>query len=120
LNERENRDRQRCSFCGKSQDQVHQLVAGPGVYICDQCIKLSQNVLHEDSPTATSKNPKTSFPLNPKTICSTLDQYVIGQEQAKRVLSVAVYNLWGSKKDVTRPPARAGTRSVGHRAEPTG
>jgi ATP-dependent Clp protease ATP-binding subunit ClpX len=92
LNERENRDRKRCSFCGKGQDQVRRLVAGPGVYICDQCIKLSQDVLEEESRTATSKTAKTSFPLNPRTICTRLDQYVIGQDHAKRVLSVAVYN----------------------------
>jgi ATP-dependent Clp protease ATP-binding subunit ClpX len=92
LNERENRDRKRCSFCGKGQDQVRRLVAGPGVYICDQCIKLSQDVLEEEGRTATSKTAKTSVPFNPRTICTRLDQYVIGQDHAKRVLSVAVYN----------------------------
>jgi ATP-dependent Clp protease ATP-binding subunit ClpX len=92
LTERENRERKRCSFCGKGQDQVRKLVAGPGVYICDQCIKLSQDVLEDDSRTATSKKARTGFLLNPKTICAALDQYVIGQDHAKRVLSVAVYN----------------------------
>ncbi len=93
MNEREDRRRYtRCSFCGKGQDQVRKLVAGPGVYICDQCIDLCQEVLEEDNRTATTKKTKTGFIPNPKTICSTLDQYVIGQDHAKRVLSVAVYN----------------------------
>src|ERR1700716_694700 len=93
MNEREDRRRYtRCSFCGKGQDQVRKLVAGPGVYICDQCIDLCQEVLEEDSRTATSKKAKTGFIPNPKTICAALDQYVVGQDRAKRVLSVAVYN----------------------------
>ncbi len=93
MNEREDRRRYtRCSFCGKGQDQVRKLVAGPGVYICDQCIDLCQEVLEEDSRTATSKKTKTGFIPNPKTIMSSLDQYVVGQDHAKRVLSVAVYN----------------------------
>jgi ATP-dependent Clp protease ATP-binding subunit ClpX len=91
MSERENRERKRCSFCGKGQDRVRKLVAGPGVYICDECIMLSQDVLDEDG-TATSKKTETGFLLNPKTIYTTLDQYVIGQDHAKRVLSVAVYN----------------------------
>jgi ATP-dependent Clp protease ATP-binding subunit ClpX len=93
MNEREDRRRYtRCSFCGKGQDQVRKLVAGPGVYICDQCIDLCQEVLEEDNRTATSKKAKTGFIPNPKTICAALDQYVVGQDHAKRVLSVAVYN----------------------------
>jgi ATP-dependent Clp protease ATP-binding subunit ClpX len=93
MNEREDRRRYtRCSFCGKGQDQVRKLVAGPGVYICDQCIDLCQEVLEEDNRTATSKKTKTGFIPNPKTICAALDQYVVGQDHAKRVLSVAVYN----------------------------
>ncbi|GAC1657284.1 MAG: ATP-dependent Clp protease ATP-binding subunit ClpX [Candidatus Dormibacteraceae bacterium] len=93
MNERDDRRRYtRCSFCGKGQDQVRKLVAGPGVYICDQCIDLCQEVLEEDNRTATSKKTKTGFIPNPKTICAALDQYVIGQDHAKRVLSVAVYN----------------------------
>jgi len=93
MNDREDRRRYtRCSFCGKGQDQVRKLVAGPGVYICDQCIDLCQEVLEEDSRSAGSKKAKTGFIPNPKTICAALDQYVIGQEHAKKVLSVQVYN----------------------------
>ncbi len=82
----------RCSFCGKGQDQVRKLVAGPGVHICDQCIDLCHEVLEEESKTATSKKAKPGLIPNPKTICAALDEYVIGQDHAKRVLSVAVYN----------------------------
>ena len=82
----------RCSFCGKGQDQVRKLVAGPGVYICDLCIDLCQEVLEEDNRSGGSKKAKSGFIPNPKTISSALDQYVIGQEHAKKVLSVQVYN----------------------------
>jgi ATP-dependent Clp protease ATP-binding subunit ClpX len=93
MSEREDRRRYtRCSFCGKGQDQVRKLVAGPGVYICDQCIDLCQEVLEEDSRSTGPKKAKSGFIPNPKTICSALDQYVIGQEHAKKVLSVQVYN----------------------------
>jgi ATP-dependent Clp protease ATP-binding subunit ClpX len=93
MTEREDRRRYtRCSFCGKGQDQVRKLVAGPGVYICDLCIDLCQEVLEEDNRSGTSKKSKTGFIPNPKTISSALDQYVIGQEHAKKVLSVQVYN----------------------------
>src|SRR5437868_1330443 len=93
MNDREDRRRYtRCSFCGKGQDQVRKLVAGPGVYICDQCIDLCQEILEEDSRSAGSKKSKTRFIPNPKTIAAALDQYVIGQDHAKKVLSVQVYN----------------------------
>ncbi len=93
MNEREDRRRYtRCSFCGKGQDQVRKLVAGPGVFICDQCIDLCQEVLEDDTRSAGTKKQKTGFIPNPKTICAALDQYVIGQERAKKVLSVQVYN----------------------------
>jgi ATP-dependent Clp protease ATP-binding subunit ClpX len=93
MTEREDRRRYtRCSFCGKGQDQVRKLVAGPGVYICDLCIDLCQEVLEEDNRTGTAKKTKTGFIPNPKTISSALDQYVIGQDHAKKVLSVQVYN----------------------------
>jgi ATP-dependent Clp protease ATP-binding subunit ClpX len=93
MNEREDRRRYtRCSFCGKGQDQVRKLVAGPGVFICDQCIDLCQEVLEDDNRSAGTKKQKTGFIPNPKTICAALDQYVIGQERAKKVLAVQVYN----------------------------
>jgi len=93
MSEREDRRRYtRCSFCGKGQDQVRKLVAGPGVFICDQCIDLCQEVLEDDNRSAGTKKQKTGFIPNPKTICAALDQYVIGQDRAKKVLSVQVYN----------------------------
>jgi len=80
----------KCSFCGKSQDQVKKLVAGPGVYICDECIELCNEIieeeLNEDLGLELRDIPK------PKDIKEYLDQYVIGQEHAKKILAVAVYN----------------------------
>jgi ATP-dependent Clp protease ATP-binding subunit ClpX len=84
----------RCSFCGKSQEQVRKLIAGQGVYICDECITLCQEIIEEemlDSPKAAGK-PKAAKLPNPRQIKDALDAYVISQERAKRVLSVAVYN----------------------------
>lgn len=78
----------RCSFCGKPQSQVRRLVAGPDVYICDECIELCQDVVKQDLPTA-EKNFEL---LKPKEIVEKLSEYVIGQDEAKKALSVAVYN----------------------------
>lgn len=80
----------KCSFCGKSQDQVKKLVAGPGVYICDECIELCNEIIEEEL----SENFELDLAdiPKPKEIKDILDQYVVGQEKAKRMLSVAVYN----------------------------
>ena len=80
----------KCSFCGKAQEQVKRLVAGPGVYICDECIELCNEII-EDEFSEESDIDLKDIP-KPKEIKAQLDQYVIGQERAKRILSVAVYN----------------------------
>src|SRR5436309_13007019 len=95
MNEREDRRRHaRCSFCGKDQSQVRKLVAGPGVYICDQCIDLCQEVLEEDTKTPSQKRTKSGLNPNPKTIYAALYQYIVGQDHAQRLLYVAAYNRY--------------------------
>jgi ATP-dependent Clp protease ATP-binding subunit ClpX len=83
----------RCSFCGKSQDQVQRLIAGPGgVYICDECIDLCREIIEEEQATVTKPRLQTGKIPTPKKIYEQLSHYVIGQERAKKTLSVAVYN----------------------------
>jgi ATP-dependent Clp protease ATP-binding subunit ClpX len=83
----------RCSFCGKSQDQVQRLIAGPGgVYICDECIDLCREIIEEEQATITKPRLQTGKIPAPKKIYEQLSQYVIGQERAKKTLAVAVYN----------------------------
>ena len=82
-----------CSFCSRPQNQVGRLIAGPGsVNICDECVELCREILAEEEPSAAPSPAPVGKILSPKEICERLDEYVIGQEQAKRVLSVAVYN----------------------------
>jgi ATP-dependent Clp protease ATP-binding subunit ClpX len=97
-----------CSFCGKSQHEVKKLIAGPSVFICDECIELCNDIIRDEAPAEglPAKAPKSDLPI-PSEIKASLDQYVIGQEPAKRTLSVAVYNhykrlkhIGGSKDEV--------------------
>ena len=81
-----------CSFCGKSQHEVKKLIAGPSVFICDECIELCNDIIREEiQGDKSGKGAKSDLPV-PHEICAILDQYVIGQDTAKRILSVAVYN----------------------------
>jgi ATP-dependent Clp protease ATP-binding subunit ClpX len=81
----------RCSFCGKSQDEVEKIIAGPTVYICNECIELCNDIIEEERAKESTEETETVL-LKPKQINNVLEQYVIGQNHAKRVLSVAVYN----------------------------
>ena len=88
--DKEDKDKLFCSFCGKSQHEVRKLIAGPTVFICDECVELCTDIIKEESNTSLLKSSK-SVP-NPSEIFDFLDTYVIGQTSAKKVLSVAVYN----------------------------
>src|SRR5476649_1109348 len=89
-----------CSFCGKSQHEVRKLIAGPTVFICDECVELCMDIIREESKTSLVKS-KDGIPT-PREICKVLDDYVIGQPQAKRVLSVAVHNHYKRLNHATK------------------
>ncbi|GAA2754446.1 ATP-dependent Clp protease ATP-binding subunit ClpX [Amnibacterium kyonggiense] len=88
----ESADLLKCSFCGKSQKQVQQLIAGPGVYICDECVELCNEIIEERLAEAAEEHPGEFDLPKPKEIFAFLEEYVIGQDAAKKALSVAVYN----------------------------
>jgi ATP-dependent Clp protease ATP-binding subunit ClpX len=92
-----------CSFCGKSQHEVKKLIAGPSVFICDECIELCNDIIRDEVPAenAAAKSTKSDLPI-PSEIKTSLDQYVIGQDVAKRTLSVAVYNHYKRLKHMSR------------------
>jgi ATP-dependent Clp protease ATP-binding subunit ClpX len=80
-----------CSFCGKSQHEVRKLIAGPSVFVCDECVDLCNDIIREEIQDKSPDNRKRKLPT-PSEICAILDQYVIDQQKAKKILSVAVYN----------------------------
>jgi len=91
-----------CSFCGKSQHEVKKLIAGPSVFICDECIELCNDIIRDEVPAegAAAKTSKSDLPM-PSEIKASLDNYVIGQDVAKRTLSVAVYNHYKRLKHMS-------------------
>jgi len=93
-----------CSFCGKSQNEVRKLIAGPSVFICDECVDLCNDIIREEVQEAASDSGHDRLPI-PHEINEILDQYVIGQQRAKRVLAVAVYNHY---KRLRYAPERSG------------
>ena len=101
-NEIETKDKQLfCSFCGKNQSEVKKLIAGPSVYICDECVSLCNDIIKEDLSEKDSEESQKKLPI-PVEIKSILDEYVIGQDQAKKILSVAVYNHYKRLKDTSK------------------
>ena len=91
-----------CNFCGKSQHEVRKLIAGPSVYICDECVELCMDIIREETKTSLVKS-SVGVPT-PREICDVLDDYVIGQAMAKRVLSVAVHNHYKRLNHANKNP----------------
>jgi len=81
-----------CSFCGKSQDEVKKLIAGPSVYICNECVDLCNNIITQELSQINEDGESADELPTPSKLSAALDDYVIGQDKAKRVLAVAVYN----------------------------
>jgi len=88
----DDRGQLKCSFCGKNQEQVRKLIAGPGVYICDECIELCNEIIEEELSNRSEDSLRFRNLPKPKEINKILNQYVIGQDKPKKTLSVAVYN----------------------------
>ncbi len=92
-----------CSFCGKSQEEVKKLIAGPTVYICDECIELCNDIIAEETKLEEAIGPDIKRLPKPREIKEVLDEYVIGQERAKKILAVAVYNHYKRIESMKKP-----------------
>ena len=90
MSKNEDKRQLKCSFCGKNQEQVKRLIAGPNVYICDECVELCDEIIQEEIEEVVEEDT-ASLP-KPKEMMEILNDYVIGQDKAKKALSVAVYN----------------------------
>ena len=93
-------DKLNCSFCGKAQNEVKKLIAGPSVYICNECVDLCNDIIEEE--VKSEEDSPNDYLLSPLEIFNKLDDYVIGQEKAKKVLSVAVYNHYKRLKKLKK------------------
>ncbi len=105
----EKRETLSCTFCGKSQKEVKKLIAGPTVYICDECIGLCNDIIAEEVEREEKRDPKVARSRSPSEIKTILDEYVIGQERAKKILAVAVHNHY---KRIETPDQRRRRRAA--------
>jgi len=112
----------KCSFCGKSQKQVERLISGPGVYICEECIELCNEIIAEEIQAAQPSSQEQAPLPAPREIFDFLEEYVVGQEPAKRALSVAVYNHYkrvrAQDAEQAASPARSAAASLAEEADP--
>src|SRR3974390_2067112 len=98
-----NQENLTCSFCGKSQEEVKKLIAGPAVYICDECIELCNDIIAEETKLEEAMGPDVKKLPKPPEIKEVLDEYVIGQDRAKKILAVAVYNHYKRIEAMGKP-----------------